>query len=269
MESSSPPTILILGLDREVYNTDLLNALRSRAEVITASTKAEALSFLAESTPRAVLVTDTALARGEYRDVCDLLCGYVQRGGIVIMCCSFSSFISATDFNSWIRQRWGFGWTFGDYHRTDFHLNPTAESVCRKPGLLPAYSMKAVSLKGVDEKSKVYQPTASSITQSRVFSPEHVGDLTQAAVVYQKVDQGWLGYVGDVNYEVGSTAVILALCGLTDDACCFACHAGADGVDMPLMKCARCRDAMYCSRKCQRDDWKRHKVVCVAPAAAG
>lgn len=27
-------------------------------------------------------------------------------------------------------------------------------------------------------------------------------------------------------------------------------------------RCARCRDARYCSKKCQREDWQRHKVDC-------
>ncbi len=29
-----------------------------------------------------------------------------------------------------------------------------------------------------------------------------------------------------------------------------------------LMKCARCKSVSYCSRECQREDWKEHKVYC-------
>lgn len=33
-----------------------------------------------------------------------------------------------------------------------------------------------------------------------------------------------------------------------------------------LKTCARCHEARYCSRGCQRTDWKKHKVVCKASA---
>ncbi|KAI1505698.1 hypothetical protein F5X99DRAFT_428791 [Biscogniauxia marginata] len=43
---------------------------------------------------------------------------------------------------------------------------------------------------------------------------------------------------------------------------CAACgmKKARDGAD--LMSCARCRKLKYCSRECQRADWKNHKVVC-------
>lgn len=33
-------------------------------------------------------------------------------------------------------------------------------------------------------------------------------------------------------------------------------------------KCERCRRTYYCSRPCQKEDWKEHKATCVQPAAA-
>lgn len=29
-----------------------------------------------------------------------------------------------------------------------------------------------------------------------------------------------------------------------------------------LLRCTRCRFAMYCSRECQKADWKAHKILC-------
>jgi hypothetical protein len=45
---------------------------------------------------------------------------------------------------------------------------------------------------------------------------------------------------------------------------CLICgkHAQPDGLD--LMTCSRCHEAKYCSRDCQRADWKKHKGVCKA-----
>ncbi|KAK1071125.1 hypothetical protein LTR74_003506 [Friedmanniomyces endolithicus] len=42
---------------------------------------------------------------------------------------------------------------------------------------------------------------------------------------------------------------------------CATCHKTA-GTDTPLRRCANCQDAKYCSRACQRSDWKGHELVC-------
>lgn len=34
------------------------------------------------------------------------------------------------------------------------------------------------------------------------------------------------------------------------------------------LTCSRCKKRRYCSRECQRKEWKRHKMYCRAPAAA-
>jgi hypothetical protein len=38
--------------------------------------------------------------------------------------------------------------------------------------------------------------------------------------------------------------------------------------DVNLKKCSRCKTVKYCSRACQKDDWKEHRAVCNAAAAA-
>ncbi|GMF33189.1 unnamed protein product [Phytophthora fragariaefolia] len=39
---------------------------------------------------------------------------------------------------------------------------------------------------------------------------------------------------------------------------CDQCHAPSE----KLSKCSRCRDALYCSRECQKAAWKLHKRLC-------
>ncbi|PBK93862.1 hypothetical protein ARMGADRAFT_108395 [Armillaria gallica] len=34
------------------------------------------------------------------------------------------------------------------------------------------------------------------------------------------------------------------------------------GVDRPFQVCSRCKEVMYCSRKCQRENWSVHKIPC-------
>ncbi|KAL2009314.1 hypothetical protein VTN00DRAFT_7508 [Thermoascus crustaceus] len=76
-----------------------------------------------------------------------------------------------------------------------------------------AYSQKAVHLKNVEPTAALYLPLRDSTTESHVF-PRCAGDREQTPVAFTAFDQGWVGYVGDVNTEEGSDEVILAMCGL-------------------------------------------------------
>ena len=82
-----------------------------------------------------------------------------------------------------------------------------------RAGLPAEYSQKAVFLKNVAKEAAVYLPSGSSRTQSLVFPPAQV-DCEQTPVVFAHIGEGWLGYVGDVNNEAESQAVVLAMCGL-------------------------------------------------------
>eukprot|EP00658_Telonema_sp_P-2_P045695 TRINITY_DN3368_c0_g1_i6.p1 TRINITY_DN3368_c0_g1~~TRINITY_DN3368_c0_g1_i6.p1 ORF type:complete len:268 (+),score=35.33 TRINITY_DN3368_c0_g1_i6:134-937(+) len=37
---------------------------------------------------------------------------------------------------------------------------------------------------------------------------------------------------------------------------------GTCGVELAGLRCSRCRAAWYCSKQCQRSDWKQHKLSC-------
>ena len=58
----------------------------------------------------------------------------------------------------------------------------------------------------------VYAPDSASRTQSMVFPPSTV-DQGQAPVVLAKCGDGEVGYVGDVNGEEGTQALLLVLIG--------------------------------------------------------
>ncbi|PLB45814.1 putative MYND domain protein [Aspergillus steynii IBT 23096] len=46
---------------------------------------------------------------------------------------------------------------------------------------------------------------------------------------------------------------------------CNICTTTSD--DRPLKRCAKCRTQWYCSRECQKADWKSHKRICSKIAA--
>lgn len=46
---------------------------------------------------------------------------------------------------------------------------------------------------------------------------------------------------------------------------CINCQVLESEKDEPLKRCAHCPTAFYCSRECQKADWKIHKLVCARP----
>lgn len=76
----------------------------------------------------------------------------------------------------------------------------------QKADLLPLYSLRAPPffffffLEGVDPADSLY-----------------AADATQTAVAFARYQQGWVGYVGNVNGEAGSDRVMVTMCGLYVD----------------------------------------------------
>jgi hypothetical protein len=54
-------------------------------------------------------------------------------------------------------------------------------------------------------------PSPESTIQSRVFPPDPVNP-DQTPVAFTKLGHGWLGYLGDVNNEIGSQKIVMEMC---------------------------------------------------------
>ncbi|KIW13028.1 hypothetical protein PV08_08215 [Exophiala spinifera] len=161
--------------------------------------------------PQAILVADAGVASRVNNDVIDKLIEYVRGGGIVVLAGSFSSSIRPSDMCKYSRK-WNLPWKNGSYCRTTVHLNRSAEGVPRS-GLPASYSQKALFLTNVDNNAAWYLPNEHSRTESHVFSPEPV-PTSETPAAFAKVGNGWLGYIGDVNGEEETDAVLLGMLGL-------------------------------------------------------
>ena len=64
-------------------------------------------------------------------------------------------------------------------------------------------------------------------------------------------------YVMTIYDEDGNINGFVRLLDKNNDVC-HKCHKK----EIKLQKCAKCKCAMYCSRKCQKDHWKHHKKQC-------
>jgi hypothetical protein len=191
-------------------NRHLISALRSKVRIIQALGARKALQYLADTNLKGVLVADEGIIESENSEVLSSLIGWVNGGGIAAIGSLFPSFTSPTEFDRFF-EKWGLPWKMGDYHRTTFVLNPSIPQLSNhSANLMTSYSMKAVHLKGVKAEDILYASTEDSRVESHVFAPSPV-DPSHVPVAYTRIGDGFLGYIGDVNAEEGSTSVILAM----------------------------------------------------------
>ncbi|KAI9737657.1 MAG: hypothetical protein M1818_005661 [Claussenomyces sp. TS43310] len=211
--------ILLLSLAFQNFLDDtyssLIDSLGKSAPLKRAKTSNGAAQYLEANYPKAILVTDQGLTETKHGGVLEKVQSYIQDGGLVIFGLHFPSYISKDNFDKFFSESFGLPWKRGDYHRTTFQFNPscTLPASVEKASPPSAYSMQVLHVSDARQHEKIFIPVAGATTQSHVFSPSYV-DETQAAVVGAKVGDGFLVYAGDVNAELGSDKIILALCGL-------------------------------------------------------
>ncbi|KAF2709048.1 hypothetical protein K504DRAFT_433846 [Pleomassaria siparia CBS 279.74] len=193
---SSKPTVLFLSLDEkpwfdEMYSP-LINALADRATIKRSRSSAQ---YLTTSPPAAVLVPDVGIITNQ--DAIATLKTYVANGGTAIFGCTFSSFITPLAMAAFWKDNFNKPWRSGNYTRENVQLDASvAASMKSGDALADTYSQKALFLAGVKKTEVLY------------------GNSSEAAIVWAKYGQGWIGYIGDVNGEKGSDDVIVAMCGL-------------------------------------------------------
>ncbi|KAG0042513.1 hypothetical protein BGZ83_000382 [Gryganskiella cystojenkinii] len=196
----------------EMY-APLLTALRSNAEFQRAEDSASAIQFLSQlPEPSAVLITDEALTLRKNIAVWDAVLEYVRRGGIAIVMGLFPSFVEPDKMKPFF-SRAGLQWGAGSYHRTTLAVNRAVVDAANASKLPQRYSQKAVFANNVLPENMWYKTDDNSVVQSMVFAPTSANKTGETAVAMATVGSGKLGYVGDVNAEDGSNAVVLAMCG--------------------------------------------------------
>ncbi|KAK7438432.1 hypothetical protein VKT23_018045 [Stygiomarasmius scandens] len=199
------PFVLVLSLEHESFfdelSKSLYDAIREKASLVQVKSLQEGLDHLDKEGLLAVYIDTSGIARVQHTDLLFKVIDYTRAAGVTVIGGSFSSFISKPDMDRFW-QKWNLPWKMGSYHRDTFYAIETHELVGANPSLEASYSMKAVHLAGPATKDVVYH--------------DNVSVSSECPVVHTKLGNGYLGYVGDVNHEEGSTKVVLALLGLLD-----------------------------------------------------
>ncbi|KNZ77881.1 RNA polymerase II-associated protein 3 [Termitomyces sp. J132] len=209
--------VLILAFDSDItdeYKEPMINLIKLKSQVKVASTQSEALRLLYSDAITGVFVADAAIANRKNAQMLTKLVEYAKAGGSVVIGGAFSSLVKPKDIGAFFLKSWGVPWKPGSYHRTTFFLNPAHELAKSNPVLAQSYSMKALHLKDISPDVVVYRPTRESRLESLVFPPGPVTNMNESPVVRTRVGKGYLGYIGDVNWEDDSANLVLAMMGL-------------------------------------------------------
>jgi ribonuclease HI len=218
MAANAKPRVLAVSLNRlsffdSMYES-LLGKLRAGSPFQRVEDGVEAIHMLREEPrPAAVLVTDEALTLREHAPVWDAVLQYVRQGGTAVCMGHFPCFVKPLSIKPFF-ARAGLDWEEGAYQRTTLVLNRQAIGADLASKLLPEYSQKAVFLKHAKPSDAWYVTNKHSVLESLVFGAENVHKPGESPVLLACVGEGKLGYIGDVNGEEGSEAVVLAMCGL-------------------------------------------------------
>lgn len=205
----SRPKILMISLEKQSFFDDMFSAtmarLRSAATVVEVTTIASAMDQLKKtegSSYTAVILSEAGILEKTADNLQKKVVEYAKGGGTVVMGLMFSNFCRMDDMDRFFESRWNLLWKRGSYCRQQFSLNPQVNADFRSrrlPGVMTAYNVKALHLRNVDLRDRVY-----------VSNP--VKDDSPA--VFAKYGSGYLGWIGDVNGEAESTELLLSMCGL-------------------------------------------------------
>ncbi|KAJ5525846.1 hypothetical protein N7494_012496 [Penicillium frequentans] len=125
----------------------------------------------------------------------------------------FASFVRPDNMKSFFSKA-GLSWNRGSYTRTTLLLNQAAIGDELATKLPKSYSQKALFVNNVVSSDAWYTTDEDSVVESRVFRPTPVNTPGETPVAMARVGEGRLGYVGDVNAEEETDAVILVMCDL-------------------------------------------------------
>lgn len=196
----------------------LLTALRERADVLEATTVETAIEHLGLPTAEiaAVLVGDPDVILPKFVKVASKMVKFARDGGTLIFGGLCSSFGGPDDFDKFFERIMSLPWKFGSCHRTTFALNPAAARHERfaRHSMPNSYSMKAVHITRAAPESHLYVSMANSVVESLVFAPDPITDRTESPILFAEYGRGFVAWIGDINLEVESTAVVVAMCNL-------------------------------------------------------
>jgi hypothetical protein len=210
-------------------NDKFFAMIEAKATLSRAVTAESAVRVLTSPMQPASVIVGAGICPEDQLKLLDPLVQYAKKGGTVIMGLGFSS-MTRPDETDEIFSRFGIPWKYGPWERRiQFVLHPDEPAEERKPGgynrkkardnrpkeellersvnpLPYTYDMKAICLKNVSSDQAIYLELG--------VGPLDEDQLLQTPVAFAPIGEGWVGYIGDLNYEAMSEFVLMAMIGL-------------------------------------------------------
>lgn len=207
MESNGREDIALLCLAyRETIDDNygsLIWELSGRYNLVRLPTASLARTYLANHSPKKIIVTDGGISEPENQGIAKRLKAYLEDGGSLTFALDFASSISGDEFKNLFGRKFGTPWEYDGRCKTICRFNRN----CIVPaGPVPncSYNMEAHLIKNASPIERIVVPLESSMVR-----PKEQG---QAAVVGRKQGKGYLIYCGNESVEEGLCKMLLLLC---------------------------------------------------------
>lgn len=191
----------------------LFVALSDRAQVMRARKAPAAIRYLENNQPTAIFVTDHGLTERKNAAVLKLVKDYVFNGGRLVIGGNFTNYVRPSKMGPFFRDTFNLPWESGTYNREVVSLNTAAAMMMYPSRELPSrYSQKALYARNVDAAAALYLHS---------YDDDGFGaakPTVEAPAAWAPVGRGRVGFIGDVNAEEETDAVVLAMCGLKDSS---------------------------------------------------
>jgi hypothetical protein len=215
MDIAVPPEVLFLSLStRSLQNYSAILSDIPKHFILNQIHEAhDALEVLRTSHPRAVIITDEEIAKDANCALLEQVAKYAKDGGLVIIAgCWFANNVSF-DYSRDPKTFFGafdLPWEAGFCHTYSLwklNENCSVPDDTELSGMPDHFGMTVMTLKNVDTNDRIYVPHE----QARLEFP---ADDSEAAVAGAQVRNGYLVYIGDLNWEFSSESIMMGFLGV-------------------------------------------------------
>ncbi|RAK98520.1 uncharacterized protein BO80DRAFT_479758 [Aspergillus ibericus CBS 121593] len=178
----------------------LISEMSRKCNLVRLPSTGIALRYLANHTPKSIVVTDEGISDPANQGVVKKLKAYIQNGGWVIFALDFARSTTADQFNKLFSQGFGTPWEYGGRSQITCGFNQQcAIPIGRVPVSASSYNLEAHLVKNAAPVEQIVVPMESV-------------ESCPAVVAGKQLGKGYLIYCGNDSVEVDLDMVILSVC---------------------------------------------------------